>query len=140
MAELVQFLLHIWQLPQNLLGILIVLITDARHAQLLDYWWTDKFSFGVSLGEYIIFGFKGNGIKVETLHHEQGHQKQSKYLGWFYLLIIGLPSLLGNIYDRIAHKNWNYRDRIKWYYNQPWEKWADKLGGVNRWQNLNKSL
>ena len=58
----------VWQLPQNLLGILVIALTQARHAQLLDYWWTDKFSFGVSLGDYIVFGFKKTS---EILYYAQ---------------------------------------------------------------------
>ena len=87
-----------------------------------------------------MFGVKDSVATVREFPHEQGHQKQSRYLGWFYLIIIGLPSLLGNIYDRVAHKDWSSKDSIKWYYNQPWEKWADHLGGVKRWQNSNKRL
>lgn len=121
-------LLYLWQLPQNILGLLVILFTQARYCN-AGCWVTTKACFGVSLGKYIIFGQRMDEI---SLKHEQGHQKQSLYLGWLYLLIIGLPSITGNIYDRIAHKHWEYIKRYEWYYNQPWEKWADKLGGVER--------
>jgi len=52
-----------------------------------------------------------------------GHQKQSLYLGWLYLIIIGLPSVTGNLLNRVIDFD---------YYKQPWEAWADKLGGVKR--------
>lgn len=87
-------------------------------------------AFGVSLGNYIVFG--STGLSTTSLKHEQGHQRQSLYLGPLYLLLIGLPSLLGNLYDRLFHRAWRPKDRIVWYYNQPWEKWADRLGGVER--------
>lgn len=29
-----------------------------------------------------------------TIKHEYGHTIQSKYLGWLYLIIIGLPSIV----------------------------------------------
>ena len=125
-------LLWIWQLPQNLLGLLVILFTKAEKTNAF-YWRTNKYRFGVSLGNYIIFGaISDKYIQWQSVKHEQGHQKQSLYLGWLYLIIIGLPSVIGNIYDRIAHKHWYYKACEKWYYNQPWEKWADKLGGVER--------
>lgn len=121
-------LLFIWQLPQNILGLLVILFTEAKYCN-KGCWVTTKSRFGVSLGKYIIFGQVINDL---SLKHEQGHQKQSLYLGWLYLLIIGLPSITFNIADILFHKNWKTQDRIKWYYNLPWEHWADKLGNVNR--------
>ena len=123
-----KFLTYLWQLPQNILGLVVILFTEAKYCN-KGCWVTTKSRFGVSLGKYIIFG---QVVEEVSLKHEQGHQKQSLYLGWLYLIIIGLPSALGNLYDRIAHRSWNYRSRIKWYYSQPWEAWADKLGGVTR--------
>jgi len=120
-------------LPQNLLGLLVIFITGASYEKVLN--WENEYIaynfqyFGVSLGKYIIFGKRSTEIAYK---HECGHCKQSEYLGWFYLLIIGLPSLLGNIYDRIFHQKWNNSKRVKWYYSQPWEAWADKLGNVKR--------
>ena len=124
----------IWQLPQNILGSIVILFTSAFKTKDGRYWVTRKGGFGVSLGDFIIFGdMNGRYIpSEESIKHEQGHQKQSLYLGWLYLLIIGFPSACGNIYDRIVHKKWDREKRIKWYYNLPWEKWADKLGGVER--------
>lgn len=121
-------LLWLWQLPQNILGLLVILFTGAFKTKDGRYWVTGKGGFGVSLGSFIIFGdMNGRYIPVErTVKHEQGHQKQSLYLGPLYLLLIGLPSVIGNLIDRI------FRMGSKWYYNQPWEAWADKLGGVER--------
>ena len=128
-----KIILFIWQLPQNLLGLLVIHFSKAWTYN--EKIWLTEYFFGVSLGNYIIL-YKDSG--TNSIKHEQGHQKQSLYLGWLYLLIIGLPSACGNIYDRIVHKKWNTEKRIKWYYNLPWEKWADKLGGVDRWTS--KSL
>lgn len=111
-------LLYIWQLPQNLLGLLVIFFTRARKQCLV--YRTNKYGFGVSLGNYIIFG----GHYTDTdIKHEQGHQKQSLYLGPLYLLVIGIFSIIGNLVHRFIKFN---------YYKQPWEAWADKLGGVNR--------
>jgi len=110
---------YLWQLPQNLLGLLVVKVTRARYST-LGCWTTPKDSFGVTLGKYIILGGRFSTIDVR---HEKGHQKQSLYLGPFYLLVIGLPSVVGNLLNRVIPFD---------YYKQPWEAWADKLGGVVR--------
>lgn len=123
-------LLWLWQLPQNILGLLVILFTGARYNDisydgLENFWWAKRYGhFGVSLGNYIIFG--SGPVSHDSLKHEHGHQKQSRMLGPLYLIVIGLPSLLGNIYARIFNKD------SEWYYKQPWEAWADKLGGVKR--------
>ncbi|MBR2724887.1 MAG: hypothetical protein IKB72_05570 [Ruminococcus sp.] len=119
-------LLYLWQLPQNLLGLIVILFTRAWTYR--DIWWTDC-NFGVSLGKYIILNKR---YDFRTVKHEEGHQKQSLYLGWLYLIIIGIPSASGNIWDRVAHKHWSYQKREQWYYSLPWEAWADRLGGVER--------
>lgn len=127
-------LLWLWQLPQNILGLLVILFTGAFKTKDGRYWVTGISCFGVSLGNYVIFGdMNGRYTPLErSINHEQGHQKQSLYLGPLYLLLIGLPSITGNIYDRIVHRKWDKRSRYYWYYKQPWEAWADKLGGVVR--------
>lgn len=129
-------LLWLWQLPQNILGLLVILVTGAHHTVLNWEWVASKWShFGVSLGNYIIFG--GAGGDIISIRHEQGHQKQSRYLGPLYLIVIGLPSVAGNILARIRWVLSN-KDKeaaghiVKWYYKLPWEAWADKLGGVTR--------
>ena len=125
--------LFLWQLPQNLLGLLLLLIyrheTEYHRLNGRRFYYTKEIRSGISLGNYIIM----NRADVEDgLHHEYGHSIQSRYLGPLYLLVIGLPSLLGNIYDTLAHRHWSYERSCKWYYGQPWEAWADKLGGIIR--------
>ena len=128
-----EFLLYLWQLPQNIVGLLLLLFYrhDELYAEMSGrrFYYTKEMPSGISLGNYIIMNRVdlGNGF-----WHEYGHSVQSRKLGPLYLLVIGLPSLIGNIYDRIAHKSWTYSDRHKWYYSHPWEKWADELGGVKR--------
>lgn len=77
---------------------------------------------GVSLGKYIIFD---SACDVEPIDyaHERGHQKQSLYLGWLYLIVIGIPSGIHNLVNRKCKCN---------YYHFWTEAWADKLGGVKR--------
>lgn len=130
---MLRVLLYIWQLPQNLLGLLLLLIykREKEYHRLngRTFYYTSEMRSGISLGDYIIMHRED---KEDGMRHEYGHTIQSRYLGPLYLLVIGLPSLCGNIYDSIAHKHWPYEKSCRWYYNQPWEKWADKLGRVKR--------
>ena len=112
------FLLYLWQLPQNLLGLIVIAFTKAEKKG--DVYVAEGYRFGVSLGNYIIFGGFFNSTDRK---HEKGHQKQSLYLGPLYLIIIGLPSVTGNLLNRVIRFD---------YYRQPWEHWADVLGGVKR--------
>ena len=122
-------LLWLWQAPQHLLALAIFAVLKlagkvvyvAENSNCL-FIGLDVF-IGLSLGRYI---FVHQSYGEKTLKHEQGHSVQSLFLGPLYLLVIGLPSLSGNIYDRICHKG------PAWYYRQPWEAWADRLGGVIR--------
>lgn len=121
-----QALLYAWMLPQNLLGLLLRAIykgNDSTYESAIVRRST-KFGGGISLGRYIIVNqFAG----MKTIKHEYGHCKQSKYLGWLYLIIIGLPSLIWA---------WMYGPIVKptknGYYKLYTEKWADKIGGVER--------
>ena len=74
---------------------------------------------GVSLGKYIIVN---QWMPTKEIMHEYGHCRQSKYLGPLYLLVIGIPSLIWAIFGK----------RGDAYYTFYTEKWADKLGGVDR--------
>lgn len=118
-----EFFKYIWQLPQNLLGKLVISVT--RATQVTDHIWIanvhNKGWSGVSLGKYVIFN-DSNYRSIDRMH-EYGHQKQSLYLGPLYLIVIGLPSFIGNL----LHRKFKFN-----YYKQPWERWADKLGKVNR--------
>lgn len=133
--------MYLWQLPQNLVGLILSLTSKEKktYTDVIDnksvkvYYTKCLMGAGISLGNYILFDEKFLSFSHNTdIKHEYGHQKQSKYLGPLYLIVIGLPSVIGNVFDRVAHKNWSYQDRVKWYFNQPYESWADKLGGVIR--------
>ena len=74
----------------------------------------------VSLGNFI---FLGNFRTHLTQRHELGHCKQSMYLGPLYLFVIGIPSIIWASTYKYTNKN---------YYWIFCEKWADKLGGIER--------
>ena len=122
-----RIMLYLWQLPQNLVGWFVFNMLEAKSSPIDKGVFLHHKSFfsSVSLGKFIILNeYQYDG---KTLRHEYGHQKQSQYLGWFYLPVIGLPSVIGNLIFRIEF----IRKRFN-YYHQPWEKWADKLGDVDR--------
>lgn len=123
---MINVLKYLWMLPQNLLGLILRAIykgNDSTYESTIVRRST-KMKGGISLGRYIIVN---QFATKKTVMHEYGHCKQSKYLGWLYLLIIGLPSLIWA---------WMYGTIVKptpnGYYKLYTEKWADKLGGVVR--------
>ena len=139
-AKLKDCVLMIWTLPQSLLGLALVVITGAKSCKKLidgvgyDYYVSKRFNnswSGVSLGGFIVFA-KDSYADNDSIKHEYGHHIQSNYLGFLYLIIVGLTSVIGNLWDRLAHKDWTEIQRITWYYSRFPENWADKLGGVKR--------
>lgn len=137
-SMLCKIILYLWQLPQNLLGLIVYVVNiksvSKKYNLFADCcYYTAKHvsDTGISLGKYIFID-GDNFIMLNSILHEKGHQKQSLYLGWLYLFVIGIPSAIGNLWDRIAHKKWSHWKRDQWYYSQSWEAWADKLGKVKR--------
>ena len=139
MNTIKEILLYIWQLPQNLVALILLLIYQREKVYHKlngrTFYFTTEMPSGISLGNYIIMNRQD---KEDGMKHEYGHSIDSRRWGPLYLLVIGLPSLLGNIYDRIFHAKWKYSDSCEWYYNQPWEKSADKNGRVDRKAYLQK--
>lgn len=124
------FIQTAWQLPQNLAGLIAKKIFKAT--QYTTYKDTNVYLYklkqGVSLGNYIFLPQNIVQNKVQQyIKHEYGHTVQSKYLGWFYLLVIGIPSVVWS-----AHFKFHGKKNGANYYDFWTEKLADKLGGVNR--------
>lgn len=115
-------LLYLWCLPQNCLGLLLRLIYNGNDSAYEDaiVRRSTKFPGGISLGRYIIVN---QWSSKKSVMHKYGHCIQSRYLGWLYLLVIGLPSLI---------HAWLCPCKKHSYYDFYTEKWADKLGGVER--------
>lgn len=131
------FLMYLYQLPQNLLALAIILwhkyILNKKLSEMIVHLENpvkvvvipQSKAFGVSLGNYIIFS--GGGMYNDTnMKHELGHCAQSRMLGWLYLLIVGLPSAVFNLISQ-HNKKW-----AKNYYRRYPENQADRLGGVER--------
>lgn len=128
------FLLWLWQLPQNLIGFIYSRFAKNKfYVNGVVVYFAPCFKAGVTLGQYIILdniyyqlSLTSPELFLDTVKHEKGHSIQSKYLGFFYLLVVGIPSVCRNILCRINPKKYNE----DWYYSGYPENWADKLGGV----------
>ena len=125
------FIKAIWELPQNLIALFLDGIglckPHSTYKDVIVCTW--DIPGGISLGSFVFID--GSVIDTpegeEMIKHEYGHSIQSKYLGWLYLLVIGLPSFIwANCFNKYRRKTG------KSYYGFYTEKWADKLGGVTR--------
>lgn len=111
-----------WCLPQNIAGLIVAKVTKARKNG--DHYRYDVENGSVSLGQYI-FICPSCWNKPLIIKHEQGHHKQSLILGWFYFLVIGLPSILWLTLGRKFREKHNVS-----YYAFYTEKWANKLSHI----------
>ena len=131
----VKILLVIWQLPQLLIGLIMLAIfhnktvyTNSENK--VSVWNVNTHhAFGnacFSLGP-IIFTCN-NKVEEDTIKHETGHSLQSIRLSWLYLIVIPIPSICLFWYRRIMKKDMNF------YYGHFPENWAEKLGQTNRYK------
>lgn len=140
MKTIKDILLWIWQLPQNIVGLFLLLITGYDKKVIANngnkIYFSSRMSGGISLGKYsIISEYYIRKCKTDkdildldvSKHEALGHGAQSRYLGPFYLPVVGLQSIIWA---------WMYGNIIPYtkngYYKFWTEKWADKLGGVER--------
>ena len=115
-----KLLSYLHQLPQHLIALLLRLIYKGYDSEYKGCVVRRSVYLkgGISLGRYIIVN---QWFKEVDIKHEYGHSVQSRRLGWLYIIVIGLPSLLWAMFYRGNN-----------YYSFYTEKWADKLGGVKR--------
>lgn len=119
-------ILFIWQLPQNLVGLLLFAFYK-RGSRDMYYHGVRvrvnrRFHSGISLGRYILL----RKITRWNRQHEYGHAVQSMRWGWLYLPVVGLCSLLHNLFGEYK------RNPAVDYYHYWTERQADRLGGVKR--------
>lgn len=134
-----KILLYLWQYPQNLVGLIVLLYAKwfggiNRAYTLQDdikVYYVDKFRGGVSLGKYIFIDssfLRRRGVVLlrneKTERHEWGHTRQSLMFGLLYLLVIGLPSVVHCIFHN-AEKDYEH------FFV---ESWATKLGKKLKWK------
>ncbi len=128
---LLSIVLWTWCLPQTLIAYILKLFV--KKYTTIEYkgckvYYTNLKIGSVSLSNKI-FLCKVHYNDEETIKHEYGHYKQNLYLGWLWLLVIGLPSLCWagfgrDLLNKITKKNHSYY----WFFT---ESSANKLGGVN---------
>lgn len=125
-----KILLYIWQLPQHLLTLFLLIFWRPVYKEKYKHItvFRVKQKIGISLGNY---SFVNVGCSQFTIKHEYGHSRQSLYLGPLYLIIVGLPSITMNILGNILYYFGHYTFHDNYYKRFP-ENWADKLGGVKR--------
>lgn len=132
MYSILHIILYIWQLPQNLVGLILILWEVVVRDRVFRreeyngtlYLYLIGFPGAISLGQFVLLNI--NYLEDEwTKAHEFGHAKQSMILGPLYLFVIGIPSLVHAAFF-FDYKN------IKKYYEFYTERWADKLGRVVR--------
>lgn len=116
-------ILWVWQLPQNLAGLLYKLILRGEKRMLSQrgsfFYVAPTMSGGVSLGNFIFLSER-SGLREPVYDHEFGHCIQSRILGPLYLLTIGICS---GIHALTYNGTGNY-------YTFWTEKWANKLGKI----------
>lgn len=107
MKEIINFLRLLWELPQNLLGFILfqVYSLDCMCMEVpygdVRILYSERMKGGISLGRFIILPWRyrgdySKGSYIEMSHmHEWGHTRQSLYLGWLYLVVIGLRRSFG---------------------------------------------
>ena len=119
-------MLFIWQLPQNIVALLILLFSKTegviayRHYCFALKTKMPKQAGGISLGSFALIS-PSSAHDEETIRHElDGHTVDSKIFGPLYLLVIGLPSILHLL----------FYDHRKNYYDFYTERWANKHAGL----------
>lgn len=137
MKEIINFLRVLWEFPQSLLGFILFQFygvgcqcMEAPYGD-VRILYSERMRGGISLGRFIILPWKyrynSSAYVRDTISHEYGHTRQSLYLGWLYLVVIGLPSLLW-AWAQSTFKRLREVD----YYSFYTERWADDIGGVRR--------
>ena len=115
-------LYFIWQLPQNVIALIMMLfIGKLKLIKYQNYCYAfeaKKMNGGISLGNFIFLS-KYTAKRETTIAHEYGHIIDSHRWGPLYLFIWGIPSLLNAIFHF-----------TKCYYSWYTEKSANKHAGL----------
>ena len=131
LSILVNSLLILWQFPQVLLGLIMLVIFRNKTKYTNPYnhitvWNINSHhAFGnacFSTGPFIITC--SDYVDEDVLRHETGHSQQSLYFGIIFHIVVSIPSICLYWYRKNNNKS------REWYYAHYPEGWANKLGGV----------
>ena len=133
-AVLFHFLQWTWGLPQNLVGLLVLLFLRGEryryHGALVTVYRKLRFAknrSGFSLGSFIFMPETWSAHdKKHIVVHEYGHTVQSMILGPLYLPLVGLPSVIWS--HRYCRRTPIYVQRGVAYTDRYPEHGADRLG------------
>ena len=119
-----------WGLPQNLVGGVLYLWYRLRGCPHFRYqgafgviW--DRKAGSMSMGSFLFMHPTWAQERNDLLAHEYGHTIQSLFFGPFYLLSVGLPSIL---WAGLPHFKQQRRAGLRSYYSVYPEKQASLLG------------
>lgn len=120
-----------WCLPQNLVGLCILLAHRKEermrfHGAYVTAWGNNGCT---SMGSFI-FMDRSNMQHMPLLVHEYGHTLQSAVLGWLYLPVIALPSVLWFLLP--VCRQYRRKHRISYYrfYTESWaNRWGERVCG-----------
>lgn len=115
-------LLFIWQLPQNLIAILMLpFLGKLELIACRNYTFCfigKNMKGGISLGNFVYVDKTLAKHKTHIAHELDGHTVDSKYFGPLYLFVIGIPSIgWATFRNKKKHPN---------YYEFYTEKWANE--------------
>lgn len=128
-----------WELPQTLVGALLLLFLKEKPLRIIYYadqkvYLYDRFNGGISLGYYTHLDWNAKdhnnntireGLKRSVKHEAKGHGTQSKWLGPLYLFVVGLPSIIHCAIHILCGRKWDY-------YSFYTERSADRIAGIER--------
>ena len=129
-------LLFIWQLPQNIVGFFMWLFFKicGSVSEIGAIKWSSAYKSrymrgGISLGIFCFLDSTLSRYPAYIAHELVGHTKQSRMLGFLYLPIVGLSSLL---------HAWLYDPEKSCYYDFWCEDWANCIAklGVDKYCHL----
>lgn len=119
-------LLFVWQLPQNLVALTIMLFSKTegviayRHYCFAVKTRMPKKAAGISLGSFALISPSCSYDERVVRHELDGHTVDSKIFGPLYLLVVGFPSALHLAFYKGRR---SYDD----FYT---ERWANKHAGL----------
>lgn len=135
MKQFLSFWLYVWELPQNVLALILFRIFGIKGQdrvitlngyKRIEFLW--KLKTAVSLGRYVLIGQILRDTRQDIRYHELGHCVQSIHWGWLYLVVIGIPSMWVNLTTRIIRRMYNSKP-FRWFA----DIFVSKNEGVYEW-------